>query len=339
MKIAKIFLFSLIVGFFLTACGSKEDVVVDNTQEEIGNKYNIVVTNYPIYDWVNNIVGEGLFYDVSLLEGTGVDIHNYKPTEEDIEKIISSDLFIYIGGESDDWFEEINSQYNINSLKLRPIIEDYLVDEFNFEDLFNEGTDLSELESEGLINIPNINRKEIDDEHIWLSLRNARVLCEEVKNKIISLAPENKVFIENNFVLYDNSLIDLERKYSDILEKYRGKSLYFVDRFPFIYLFNDYGLDYFVISDICSSDVVINEEGIEDLINEITDWNIDCLIAIENTNIEVVNTIKNTLEEKDIDIITVNAIHFVSAKEVNQGTSYIKIMRDNLDIFADVLKS
>ena len=42
-----------------------------------------------------------------MLLDNGVDLHSYQPTADDIVKIKSCDMFIYVGGESDEWVEDV----------------------------------------------------------------------------------------------------------------------------------------------------------------------------------------------------------------------------------------
>lgn len=72
---------------------------------------SIVCTSYPQYDFVNQILGDNpAGIEVTYLLGSGVDMHNYQASAEDMIKIRTSDLFLYIGGESDEWAEEVVGQ-------------------------------------------------------------------------------------------------------------------------------------------------------------------------------------------------------------------------------------
>lgn len=67
-------------------------------------KLQIVATIFPEYDWVKEILGDQAEnVDLTLLLGNGTDMHSFQPTMEDILKVSTCDLFIYVGGESDSW--------------------------------------------------------------------------------------------------------------------------------------------------------------------------------------------------------------------------------------------
>ena len=42
-----------------------------------------------------------------MLLDKGVDLHSYQPTAEDIRKVAGCDMFLYVGGESDEWVEDV----------------------------------------------------------------------------------------------------------------------------------------------------------------------------------------------------------------------------------------
>lgn len=71
-----------------------------------GKKISVVTTIFPIYDWVREVAGDNANVDVTLLLDNGVDLHSYQPTAQDIMKVATADVFIYVGGESDEWVED-----------------------------------------------------------------------------------------------------------------------------------------------------------------------------------------------------------------------------------------
>ena len=95
-KVLSLILAALLTLALLTACGGPVSDRDDGIQ--------IVTTIFPEYDWVMNILGSNpAGADVTMLLDTGVDLHSFQPTAEDILKISTCDLFIYVGGESDEW--------------------------------------------------------------------------------------------------------------------------------------------------------------------------------------------------------------------------------------------
>ena len=83
--------------FMLTACG---------TSEEKSDKIKIVCTTFPSYDWISELTAGVENVELTLLQDKGVDLHSYQPTADDMIKIKESNLFVYVGGESDDWVDD-----------------------------------------------------------------------------------------------------------------------------------------------------------------------------------------------------------------------------------------
>ena len=80
--------------------------VAESNSEET-KKLSIVTPIFPAYDWVKQVVGDNKNVEISFLIDKGVDLHSYQASAADIAKITDSDLFVYVGGESDDWAEDI----------------------------------------------------------------------------------------------------------------------------------------------------------------------------------------------------------------------------------------
>ena len=69
-------------------------------------KLKVVTTIFPEYDWAREIIGDTKSAELTLLLGNGVDLHSYQPSIQDIAKISTADIFIYVGGESDGWVKD-----------------------------------------------------------------------------------------------------------------------------------------------------------------------------------------------------------------------------------------
>ena len=83
-------------------------VLAGCTQTGPNEKINVVCTIFPQYDWVRQILAEKSDdIELTLLLDGKIDLHNYQPSVDDIVKISSCDLFIYVGGESDDWVMDV----------------------------------------------------------------------------------------------------------------------------------------------------------------------------------------------------------------------------------------
>ena len=100
-------LFSCVLVFVLTLSLLSVSGTASAEEAAAAPKKRIVTTIFPIYDWVMNVLGEQAENaEVSMLLDNGVDLHSYQPTADDIVRISGCDLFIYVGGESDEWVRD-----------------------------------------------------------------------------------------------------------------------------------------------------------------------------------------------------------------------------------------
>ena len=133
------------------------------------NKIKIVTTIFPEYDWVMNVLGENpAGAEVTMLLDNGVDLHSFQPTATDIMKISSCDLFVYVGGESDDWVKDALKEATNKDMVVINLL-DVLGDKVKEEEIVegmqgeDEDHDHEDHHEEGEIEY---------DEHVWLSLKN-----------------------------------------------------------------------------------------------------------------------------------------------------------------------
>ena len=106
----------------LAACGQNK-----SKYSSKNDKIKVVTTIFPEYDWVREIAGENSNVDITMLLDNGVDLHSYQPTAEDIMKISSCDMFIYVGGESDEWVEDALKESvnkNMKVINLLDVLKD-----------------------------------------------------------------------------------------------------------------------------------------------------------------------------------------------------------------------
>ena len=201
-------------------------------------KKQIVATVFPEYDWVMNVLGDTAGNaDVTMLLDSGVDLHSFQPTADDIMKIATCDMFIYVGGESDEWVEDALSEAvnpDMVVINLLDVLGDSVMEEELVEGMEGEEEEEEGEEEEG----PEY------DEHVWLSLRNAAVLTQCIADQLCVIDPANTDAYAANAASYIEELNELDAEYSSAVEEADVNTLLFGDRFPFRYMTEDYGLDY-----------------------------------------------------------------------------------------------
>ncbi len=322
-KIIACLLSALMICLLFSACAEN---AVD---EQESGKISIVCTVFPQYDWVKQILGDlGDNAELTLLLDSGVDLHNYQPTSEDIVKITSCDLFIYIGGESDEWVEDALSQSNNEALVSLNLID--ALGENAKEEETVEGMESEAEESE--------DEEETEyDEHIWLSLKNAEILCREIADKIAEIDSANAQTYSDNAQQYISLLSELDEEYREVVDTAETTTLLFADRFPFRYFCDDYGLTYYAAFSGCSAETEASFETIKFLAEKVDELNLKYVMTIEDSDCSIAQTVISSTENQDQTVMSMNSIQSVTASDIENSTSYLEIMEENLETLKTVL--
>lgn len=341
-KILTILIAALFAVSILSACGGQGGASSDSSAQAQpeGEKLKIVTTIFPIYDWIDQVLGENAPHaEVTLLLDNGVDLHSYQPTVDDIMTISTCDLFVYVGGESDAWVadalkEAMNPDMVVvnllealgDSAKEEEIKEGMQEEEHEDGEHAEEHTDGEQEEEE-----PEY------DEHVWLSLKNAEVLCTKIEEALETLDPDCVDIYQNNLEAYLGEMEALDAKYSETVESAKLKTLLFGDRFPFRYLTDDYGLDYYAAFVGCSAETEASFETIMFLAEKVNELSLHSVITIEGSDHRLAETIVQSTNTKDQKILSLDSMQSTTAKDVTEGASYLSVMEHNLEVLKEAL--
>lgn len=284
----------------------------------------IVTTVFPIYDWTREIAGDDV--EIEMLLDTGVDLHSFKPTAQDILNIGTCDCFIYVGGESDQWVEDALSSAMNPQLKAINLL-DVLGGRVKQEELV-EGME-GEEEEEG--------EEGEADEHVWLSLRNAEFLTAAIAEALGEIDPDNQAAYAQRAEQYCEELNALDARYADAVDQARFDTLLFGDRFPFRYLVDDYGLNYYAAFSGCSAETEASFSTVLFLAQKVDELGLKTVVKVESSDGRIAETIVNSTQQKDQNIVTLNAMQTITAQDVQEGASYLDIMTRNLDALKEAL--
>ena len=326
-KILSVILIFLITLGLLAGCG-----VASGKEETAALKLRGVTTIFPIYDWVVNVLGEGAgAAEVTMLLDKGVDLHSYQPTADDLVRISNCDLFIYVGGESDEWVEDA-LQEAINKSMVVIDLMDVLGDSVKEEEVVEGMEREEEEEEEG-------DEEEGNeyDEHVWLSLRNAAVLCRAIAEALGQINRDKAELYTANVEAYLEKLAALDEKYRETVEAGAQRTILFGDRFPFRYLADDYGLDYYAAFVGCSAESEASFETIIFLANKLDELGLPAVLQIESADGSIARTVVENTRSKDQQILTMDSMQSTTAKDVAAGASYLSIMEKNLDVLKAAL--
>ncbi len=176
-----------------------------------------------------------------------------------------------------------------------------------------------------------------DDEHIWLSLSNAAALCDVIENSISTLDPTNKDLYEQNLEAYTAELAQLDEKYAAAVDSAPRDTLLFTDRFPFVYLMQDYGINYYAAFQGCSAETEASFETIVFLSGILDEYDMDYVLILDNGLEDLANTVIETSEKGEAGILTLNSLQSVTADQIESGATYLSLMEDNLEVLKQAL--
>ncbi|MCR5150784.1 MAG: metal ABC transporter substrate-binding protein [Clostridiales bacterium] len=329
-KIFAIVICTLItVGCFAACTMNKPD---DKEVAGSAERMKIVTTIFPEYDWVKQILGEkSENAEITLLLNNGVDLHSYQPTADDLVKIVKCDLFIYVGGESDDWVEDaLSNRQNPSMLTINLL--DELGDVIKAEEV-KEGMQAEDEEDESG------EEEETEyDEHVWLSLKNACTLCGVISEKICEIDPGNAGIYRTNTAAYTEKLKSLDAMYENAVNSAKVKTLVFGDRFPFRYLTDDYGLDYYAAFVGCSAESEADFETIVFLAKKLDEFKLNSIMQTESSDGSIAQAIKDTSQSKNQQILTLDSMQSTTSADINKGVTYLSVMEKNLEVLKEAMK-
>lgn len=293
-------------------------------QKAEGEKIQVVASIFPEYDWVRQIVGEDENIEITLLVDDGVDPHSFQPSAADMVKASQCDLLIFGGGESDGWLNKLpDSNANRQVIQLLPLLGEHAYEEEHIE-----GMEHDEDEDES--------RQVEKDEHVWLSLKNAALFCQEITDALCQLNPAGAENYRANLQNYLAQIQELDEAYALTIGRAEKGSIIVCDRFPFRYLVEDYGLTYYAAFPGCSAETGASFETVVFLANRAKELDVSALLITETGDGKLAGTVAENAAMPDIPVLTLNAMQSISAENA-KSTSYLAIMEANLLVLEQAL--
>lgn len=325
-KLVSIFLSIVIICslFSISGCGKTEKV------QNSDGKISIVTTIFPYYDFVRQLAGDKA--DVRLLLSPGSDPHSYEPTPSDIVAIENCDIFIYNGGESDEWVDGVLSSIENKNVKVMKMMEyvtlrheqsmDHNHEHAEHEDMDDndEGHDHEEGEEY--------------DEHIWTSIRNAERMSASIADELISVDSKNSDYYNEKKADYISSLDNLDKKFTEVANNKKRDTLVFGDRFPFLYFVGDYDLGYECAFPGCSHETEPSTAVVSHLIDFTRENNIPVVFYLELSSGKIAQIIS---EDSSAKTMQFSSCHNVTKEDFENGATYISVMEQNLEALKEAL--
>lgn len=312
------------------AVNNKESMAADD------GKIHVMCTTFPIYDWTRQIVGEdNEDVEVTLLLDNGTDMHSYQASAMDVAEISSCDILIYVGGESEKWVDDIVKDAVNQDMKVIRLLN--VLGENVHEEEIIEGMQEENHEEEHAEDGKEESEEAEYDEHVWLSLKNAGILCETIKNVLCEADSPNADTYEAHYAEYSAQLKELDTRYEKMTGTSARKTILFGDRFPFRYLTEDYRIRYYAAFPGCSAETEASFETVAYLAKKMDEENLPAILVIENSDKKLAQTILSNTADKNREILVMDSMQSVGKEEMKNGVTYLSIMEENYETLSKAL--
>lgn len=309
----------MIMQMLLVSC-TNDDGIADSS-----DKLSVVTTNFALYDFARAVCGDDC--TVTMLVPPGQESHDFEASLADIAKITDSDLFVYVGGESEDWVEDIFASLESMGDELNALCVLDSVDTFD-EEIIDGMTHVHEDDFDHGHN------ETETDEHVWTSIPNAIQIMEDIRDRMCEIAPSLSYSLNENTSAYKEELLEIDSGIVELVNSAETKTIIVADRFPFRYFTERYGLNYYAAFSGCTSDVEPTLDTVNFLIEKVKETGCPVFVIEFSDG----TTAKSVQAETGCDIMTLQSAHNVTRDDFNSGVTYADLMRQNLETLKSALK-
>ena len=303
-KIISIFLL-FVVTFAFCSCGE---------EERSTDKISVVTTIFPYYDFARS-VSKGTC-DVDMLLKPGSDVHSFEPTPSDILKIRNADLFIYNGGESDEWVDSILESLGDIDKPVVMKMTDYV-------------KPLTEMDADH-------HAEDEEDEHIWTSLDNAKTLVSKISDEVSKLDSKNKSIYHRNGLDYIEKISKVQSEIENTVNSSESKKIVVGDRFPLLYFATEFSLDWECAFPGCSTETEPSLDRLSKLTDTIEKDKIKTILKLEMSENKVADTLA---DETNTKVRTFYSAESVSKEDFANNVTYVDLMERNNNALKEALSN
>ena len=334
-------IFALLTLFI--ACNSDSEKKNSEQAANNGKKISVVATIYPQYAWLKEILGnQADSLNLTLLVKNGMDLHSYKPSAADIATIAKADMIVYVGGESDKWIEKA-LEATPNEKRVQVNLLEALGDRVKAEEIV-EGMQAEEEHehhhehAEEHEDEHHHHEEAENDEHVWLSLKNAEILVKKIAEAVANVETAHAMEYHINAGLYIAKISALDAQYRAATDSAHFKTILFGDRFPFRYLVDDYGIKYFAAFVGCSAESEASFETVAFLAGKMDSLALPAIFTIDGSNGKIAQAVlAASKKSKETPVLTLNSMQSIKNSQMDSA-NYLDIMRENLEVIKKALK-
>lgn len=311
----------IMMAIALSGCQSGETASDDGSLK-------VVSTIFPGYDWADELMS-GTGNTPQLMMKNGVDMHSFQPSAADIVSLSDADVFIYVGGESDVWVADaLKTAQNeqMVTVNMMELLGDSLMQEELAEGMESDHDHEHEEDHDAVY-----------DEHVWLSIDNAEIICTAIADALSKVDEEHAAQYQDNLSDYLDRLSELDTRYQQTVDDAARNVLLFGDRFPFVYLTGAYGLEYYAAFPGCSAESEASFSTVSFLASKIDELSLPVVLTIDGSDQKIAKTIIENTAAKNAKILTLDSMQSVTDQQIEEGTSYLSIMENNLSVLEKAL--
>lgn len=324
MRLRKITAIIAAAALGVSMCGCAGQ---DNS--EGSGKLKVITTIFPAYDFARQVFGDTA--DVKMLLKPGQESHSYDPSAKDIVEISGCDLFVYNGGESDQWVESVlKSAPDTQTFRMTDAVT--LLDEE-----FTEGMQNTEHDHDEHADHDDDDHDEHDeeyDEHVWTSPGNASAIVKALGKRAAELFPDSADTVTANADSYAAEIDGINDRFAELLN---GEERYFIfgDRFPLLYFFRDYGLNYYAAFPGCGSETEPSAQTMTFLLDKLKQPDsVPAVFCIELSSRRLAEVLA---EDSGLPVAEFHTCHNISADDLAAGETYVSLMERNYKVLSDIL--
>lgn len=287
---------------------------------------SVVATIFPQYDFARQVMGGD--DNLTMLLRPGQEVHSYEPTPQDIIAIQNCDLFIYVGGESDAWIEDVLDGMDTSDMVILSLMD--VVDPLE-EDTENvlENPEEHNHEEDGT----HLHEEEYD-EHVWTSPKNAMLITQAICDALCEIDPDNAGQYQANTADYLTQLEELDAAFREVIGDAQRDTLFFGDRFPLLYFVREYGLNYYAAFPGCASETEPSAATVAKLIDLVREEAAPVVYQIELSNGNIARSIADSSGAR---VETFYTCHNITADDFNAGETYLSLMQRNVESLKEAL--
>ena len=316
MKIKKILAAVTAIALGASLCGCSGGESADSADKPL-----IITTIFPAYDFARQVFGDTA--EVRMLLKPGQESHSYDPSAKDIVEINGCDLFVYNGGESDQWVESVlQAAPDVETFRMTDAVS--LLDEEHSEGMQEEEHDHDHADGD----------EEEYDEHVWTSPDNAAAIVRALGSRAKALFPDSAAELDSNTESYAAQIGKIDGKLKELLD---GEKRYFIfgDRFPLLYFFKHYGLNYYAAFPGCGSETEPSAQTVTFLLDKLGQPDaVKAVFCIELSGRKLADVLA---KDSGLDVVEFHSCHNITADDFAAGETYVSLMERNLQTLEKVL--